>query len=77
VGAPRVRIGRRRSVGRPRLPAGVADHPRDDVLETAEDGAPIAGRLLGAESVVALDRIPAPGASLRLSHRRTNLSERR
>jgi hypothetical protein len=38
------------------------DRPRDEVLEATEDGAPLAGRLVGAKPVVGLDIDPAPAA---------------
>ena len=53
-----LRLARRRSgrlgVRLARLPVRVVDRPRDDVLEAAEDGAPLAGGLVGAEAVVGL-----------------------
>ena len=48
----------------PRLPPGTADHPGNDVLETAEDGTPVAGWLVGAKAVTGLDGLPAPGAPI-------------
>jgi hypothetical protein len=45
------------------LPPRAADHPGDDVLEPAEDGAPVAGGLVGAEPVARLNPLPAPATS--------------
>ena len=47
-----------------RLPCRAADRPRHDVLEPAEDGAPPAGEVVGAEAVAELDARPAPGAAV-------------
>ena len=49
------------------LPVGALDRPRDDVLEPAEDGAPLAGRLVGAEAVVGLDAASRTTSSARRS----------
>jgi len=46
----------------PRLPVGALDRPGDQVLETAEDGSPLARRLIGPEAVVVLALDPAPAA---------------
>src|SRR5215207_5617741 len=40
---------------RPGLPVGALERPRDHVLQPAEDGSPLAGRLVGAIAVVLLD----------------------
>ena len=37
------------------VPVRALDRPRHDVLEAAEDGASLAGRLVGAETVIGLD----------------------
>ena len=47
-----------------RVPVWPLDRPRDDMLEAAERGPACARNLLGAPAVLALDRIPAPGATL-------------
>ena len=47
---------------RPGLPVGALDRPGHDVLEPAEGGAPLAGRLVGAKSVARLDLRAAPRA---------------
>ena len=61
-------------LGCQRLPVGAADRPRHDVLEPAEDGAPAAGGLVGAEAVPRLDAGAAPGA--RLGHQMLGIAER-
>jgi hypothetical protein len=55
-------VGLGRLVERSRLPVSALDRPRDEVLEATEDGAPLAGGLVGAEPVVGLDIDPAPAA---------------
>jgi hypothetical protein len=45
------------------LPVRAAEAPWDDVLEAAEDGAPLPRRLVGAEAIAGLNRVPAPIAS--------------
>src|SRR5947208_15388104 len=65
-----MRAARRPRFGAGRLghaagpPARALDHPRDDVLDPAEDGAAPAGRLVGAKAVVRVDVVPAPAARL-------------
>ena len=64
VGAvARARIARSLTVGLTGLPVGAADRPGDHVLEPAEHCPALAGRLVGAKTVVRLDRRPAPGAA--------------
>src|SRR5664279_4118948 len=59
-----MRAARRPRFGAGRLghaagpPARALDHPRDDVLDPAEDGAAPAGRLVGAKAVVRVDVVP-------------------
>src|SRR5215210_3479236 len=45
-----------------RLPVRALDRPRDDVLEPAEDRAPLAGGFGHAEALVLADLDPAPAA---------------
>jgi hypothetical protein len=44
------------------FPVRALDRPGNDVLEAAERGAALAGRLIDAEALVQLDPGPAPGA---------------
>ena len=59
-----MRAARRPRFGAGRLghaagpPARALDHPRDDVLDPAEDGAAPTGRLVGAKAVVRVDVAP-------------------
>src|SRR3954447_25682931 len=55
-------VQRRRLGHLPGLPMRSLDRPRDQVLEPAEDGAPLPGGFVGAEAVIGLDLRPAPGA---------------
>jgi hypothetical protein len=57
-------LGAVRLVERTRLPVRALDRPRDHMLEAAEGGAAVAGRLVQAKAVVVLDAGPAPGATL-------------
>src|SRR5438128_2906831 len=50
-GAFRDAISARRLERRPRLPVRALDGPRDDVLQAAEDGAPVSGYLSRAVAV--------------------------
>jgi len=53
----------------PGVPMRPLNRPRDDVLEAAEGGAPLTGRLVGAKAGIGLDVFPAPGTRLcRLDH---------
>ncbi len=51
------------TVGLTGLPVGAADRPGDHVLEPAEHRPALARRLVGAKTVVCLNRRPTPGAA--------------
>ena len=54
-----VRVDAREAPG---VPVRALDDPRDDVLQTAEDGEPLAGRFSRAKALVLVDSDPAPAA---------------
>jgi hypothetical protein len=58
-------VNRRRLGEWTRLPVRPLHRPGDDVLETAEDRAALARRLVGPKAVGLLDPGTAPGASFR------------
>src|SRR3954465_4045005 len=63
-------VGIRRDAA-PRLPVRTLQDPRDDVLETAEDGLALARRLAGPEALVLVDRIATPAADVHDGAKRT------
>jgi 3-isopropylmalate dehydrogenase len=64
LGAGGHAVGSRGLWWKARLPVRALDRPGNDVLEAAEDGAPLAGVLDQPEPVPGLDRVAAPGAAL-------------
>jgi hypothetical protein len=57
-------IGCRTSCQRPGIPVRPLHHPRDDMLEPAEDRNPLARLLRGPEALVRIDGHPAPATAL-------------
>jgi isocitrate dehydrogenase (NAD+) len=67
VGARRHRLIERRWLGHlTRIPVRALDRPGDDVLEAAEDGSLLPGRLVRVESVAGLHVGSTPGALLQI-----------
>ena len=49
---------------RPGIPVRALDRPGDDMLEAAERRPPLTCRLVDAEAVVRVERVPAPAAAV-------------